>query len=259
MLVLVSLDQDWTPVFQLINLLLTDFTVVKNSNIVGLDDAAAYWSRGGWHEERSRTASVGFGASTAVDLRFTPARKADARTISLYNVGDLTGDGLPEMLIENVLDDTTAAPGVGRQFNLLISPITRDFSKTRLLAVLGSPEAGGSGGPDATLGQAWAFRTPPGPPLPPSSPAVRPPPTAPPPGGVGVAFQAAMVEGASYAFRTPDAGPIDPGLPITMVEVQRPLTRRSFPVKTYGDAALLTFDKGVSVCVCMCVGMYVGG
>lgn len=106
---------------------------LKDVNLIGADSETRYWLRG--CRQMHSTVKVGWGATTAIDLRF-PSVGGEKNLMYMENIGDLTGDGRPELLIHHFY----AWEGESR--DLVVSPMDNQFVDTRLLGALTAP--GGS-------------------------------------------------------------------------------------------------------------------
>jgi hypothetical protein len=111
---------------------------VKAVTPLGLDEATRYWLRGCRRQDQP-TVRVGRQASTAMDVRFADVATLDGSFfVDIRTMGDLNGDGLPELLINWGSKNFYEAASLER--NLVVSPLRADYRETRLLGALSAPD-----------------------------------------------------------------------------------------------------------------------
>lgn len=110
---------------------------VKEVSYLGLDDETRYWLRG-CRRQDAPTVKIGRQASTAVDVHFAGVEKLDGSFfLDIRRMGDVTKDGLAELLLNYGTKNFFEAASLER--NLIISPLWRDYSETRMLGALTEP------------------------------------------------------------------------------------------------------------------------
>lgn len=98
-----------------------------------LDESAQYWLRG-CREEQGPPVEIGFGTSTAVDIRVSPILSPIQFFLALRRIGDITGNGHPEVLVQYV---ARAPPPRGNlEKALIFSPLYKNFRCVRCSVML---------------------------------------------------------------------------------------------------------------------------